>query len=617
MSLCLPGGALAVLNSKPLITTIRGRLALLTLGLLLPGILIGGLLIWDSYRQSRASFERQLAETARALSLVIDRELGQAAALSKALATSPHVANGDFIAFDQQARSVTDGKETWIVLSDRDGDQFVNTSLPVGSPLPSFAPDPRAWRKLQTGETVVSNLLRNRTLDQAVIKIDTPIRIGGQTRYALSYAMTPAVLSKILAEQDLPAGWSGNILDNEKNIVARSFRSEVVMGSRPSAPVMAEMERADEGIVESSSSEGRPTLVAFSRSPTYRWTFGVSVPRSQLLTTITSTLALAALTGIIFLLLAALLSASVARSISGPVEALARGASALGAGEPVNVPHTKIREINAVADSLRSAADTLALRQADLRESEYRLRLAVQATGLGIWDFDAKTGVSTWSPEFRAILGLPSDSPANTELFAGRIHPEDRGWVRAEYDLFGSGKGNGQYEAEFRILRADTGEEVWVTATGRLTTDDEGTPISANGTLIDVTERRRSEQTLRESEERFRTMADSAPVLIWLSDRAGHIIFANRHYEQVFGRPPVEMLGNGWEQIVIPDDLSDFQSALLRAVASRNSFGGTSAFAMPWARSAGCVARARRASRDRTTGSSVMSAAVSTSPKAS
>ena len=78
--------AKSLAERRKTITTIRGRLMLLTLGLVLSGLLAGAFLLWDSYRNTRAAFDRQLLETARALSLVVDRELGQAAAFNKALA---------------------------------------------------------------------------------------------------------------------------------------------------------------------------------------------------------------------------------------------------------------------------------------------------------------------------------------------------------------------------------------------------------------------------------------------------------------------------------------------------------------------------------------------------
>jgi PAS domain S-box-containing protein len=82
----------------------------------------------------------------------------------------------------------------------------------------------------------------------------------------------------------------------------------------------------------------------------------------------------------------------------------------------------------------------------------------------------------------------------------------------------------------------------------------------------------RANAALRESEERFRTMADSAPALIWATDADGRITFANRYHETLFGRSPDDILSDGWTQIIHPDDLDLFQGAFLSAFVQRLPF---------------------------------------------
>jgi PAS domain S-box-containing protein len=88
----------------------------------------------------------------------------------------------------------------------------------------------------------------------------------------------------------------------------------------------------------------------------------------------------------------------------------------------------------------------------------------------------------------------------------------------------------------------------------------------------DITDQKRAEAALRESEARFRHMADSAPALIWMSDEEGQVTFANMHYEHMFGRPAAEMLGGGWAQIVLPDDLERHTKAFFDAFHARIGF---------------------------------------------
>jgi PAS domain S-box-containing protein len=87
--------------------------------------------------------------------------------------------------------------------------------------------------------------------------------------------------------------------------------------------------------------------------------------------------------------------------------------------------------------------------------------------------------------------------------------------------------------------------------------------------ICDTLERARGEAALRESEARFRTLADSAPALIWMSDDTGQITFANRHYEETFGRLSSSMHGAGWREIVHPDDVDAFAATFFDVFSRR------------------------------------------------
>jgi PAS domain S-box-containing protein len=135
--------------------------------------------------------------------------------------------------------------------------------------------------------------------------------------------------------------------------------------------------------------------------------------------------------------------------------------------------------------------------EAALRESEERLRLAVEATGLGTWDVDVTAGTRRWSPEFLAILGLPPGTAADPGLFASLIHPDDRDWVNERYRRAYRDVDAGPYDAEFRIRPADGGGERWVRTVGRIFFDASGRPLRGIGTLMDVSERKRDEERQR------------------------------------------------------------------------------------------------------------------------
>jgi PAS domain S-box-containing protein len=139
---------------------------------------------------------------------------------------------------------------------------------------------------------------------------------------------------------------------------------------------------------------------------------------------------------------------------------------------------------------------------------------------------------------------------------------------------------------EQAFIRALSGERVVrdVLVRHRLTGEDRvlrssAAPVVLDGRVIaavavntDITDRTKAEELLRESEARFRHLADSAPALIWMSDAAGRIIFANMHHDHLFGRPAAAMLDDGWFDMVIPEDREPFIAAYRLAFAARRPF---------------------------------------------
>jgi PAS domain S-box-containing protein len=90
--------------------------------------------------------------------------------------------------------------------------------------------------------------------------------------------------------------------------------------------------------------------------------------------------------------------------------------------------------------------------------------------------------------------------------------------------------------------------------------------------VLDITARKEAEAALRESEARFRHLADSAPALIWMTDEEGRVTFANMHYEHMFGRPAADMLDGGWADIVLPEDLERHTRTFFDAFRVRAAF---------------------------------------------
>ena len=134
-------------------------------------------------------------------------------------------------------------------------------------------------------------------------------------------------------------------------------------------------------------------------------------------------------------------------------------------------------------------------------------------------------------------------------------------------------KGETVLNARWRIRRPD-GSEVIAVGNARPVFNPDGSRIGAVLTLRDETARVEAENRLVESEARFRTVADSAPALIWMLDTEGRPIFANSRYLTFFGIESAEQVADGWQRLIHPDDAETFTAAFNSALARRERFEG-------------------------------------------
>jgi PAS domain S-box-containing protein len=177
-----------------------------------------------------------------------------------------------------------------------------------------------------------------------------------------------------------------------------------------------------------------------------------------------------------------------------------------------------------------------------LRESEARLRRAQQAARVGTWEWNIATGESVWSEMIWELLGLePGDGPATVERFAEFIHPEDRERaMRRANEVLEHGE---DHDDEFRIIRT-SGEVLWLAAKGRVIRSPDGRPQLKIGVNIDVSDRHRALDELRESQERFSKAFRANPQPMSLTFLAtGEYLDVNDSFLQVSGYSRAEIIG--------------------------------------------------------------------------
>ena len=195
-----------------------------------------------------------------------------------------------------------------------------------------------------------------------------------------------------------------------------------------------------------------------------------------------------------------------------------------------------------------------------LRDSQERLRQALDAAGMGTFIWRVQSDVGEPDERMLAIYGVPPGGELNLRVTLHKlIHPDDR---QAMADAIAQAidvDGTRRLDLDFRVVRP-SGEVRWINVTGNVFF--EGDPPLADrmvGAAMDITERKRVEEALRESEERFRQFAEASSDLLWIRD-ADSLAFeyVSPAFDTLYGVPRDHVLGRNsikaWLELVHHDD---------------------------------------------------------------
>jgi PAS domain S-box-containing protein len=195
-------------------------------------------------------------------------------------------------------------------------------------------------------------------------------------------------------------------------------------------------------------------------------------------------------------------------------------------------------------------------RQAEqaLRESEERLRITLETTKIGSWDWDVKKDVYYISPTYFTMLGYePNSGSVDREKWLQRIHPDDRAATVAKIQGVLNGTSS-DYQYEHRIKHAD-GSYRWHSVIGyKIESDETGKPVRLIGVRMDITGRKLAEEKLLAEERQYQALAEISPVGIFQADALGQTIYVNPRWCQIAGLSAKDALGEGWLRAVHPQD---------------------------------------------------------------
>jgi PAS domain S-box-containing protein len=201
--------------------------------------------------------------------------------------------------------------------------------------------------------------------------------------------------------------------------------------------------------------------------------------------------------------------------------------------------------------------------------AEAQLKIGLQVAGVGLVRFNYKTDQATLSPEAAVMYGIPADElTISRDRLHSTFHPEELDELHALIQQILDPAGNGWFAREHRVVWHN-GEVRWLNVRKQVFFEQVGEtfyPHSAILAAVDITERKRVELALKESEDRFRTLADNISQLAWMADENGWIFWYNRRWFEYTGTSLAEMEGWGWQKVHHPDYIDRVVQRFRRSV---------------------------------------------------
>ncbi|MCC6246673.1 MAG: response regulator [Rubrivivax sp.] len=390
--------------------SIRSRLLLLALAWVLPAVAAGLLMAYYSALAERDANLRMLRETARALSLVVEREIQQRVAIGRLLAESrsldqlPELDDVDRTRFIAQARGATEGMFDWVEL--RDGRGLLLSSAraaptaqapqsPHAPPSAAMAQTPPPRATVQAQRLPSPALLHDRALitpqqvqPDGVLRasIVTPVYREGRLVANVVVTLLPRELQRVVNDLAVPQHWVASVIDSAHIIAARYPGGEGWAGQQVAPELLERLRAESEALFEAETADGLRQVGYYSTS-TPGWTFLVSMPHQQFGGFVAGYLLRMGIGGLVMLALAVAGALWVSRGIVACIVTLERAAARLHDGQEVPARRMPIRECDAVMDALAKASTSIRQAHGELErqvdDAVRRTRAAEQQASQG------------------------------------------------------------------------------------------------------------------------------------------------------------------------------------------------------------------------------------------
>jgi PAS domain S-box-containing protein len=368
-------------------------------------------MMWALFTLNDLADARQRADllyAARSISSSVDAELGKYVALAEGLGRAPSLRDDDLAAFRAEAARMFPSSATaWVVVSDLDGQQLLNTRITDGSPLPRRLPQAVAYqrRALALGRTLVSDVTTGTSTGRPLVNIEVPVLRDGKPFRALTLAIAASNFNALLHPADTPDSWLLGVMDNNGRYVARAPRSEELIGELASDNWRKTA--GQDGLFEFASRDGDLMINANRRMERTGWTIGVAIKKKEFETPAARSFNLGAAAIGLSLALSLLLAAALSRRVAGAITGLRDNASALLAGgASATLAAPRLPELRETWRRLTEAVAARDRHERALHDKTQQLETLLESAPIGIAYFDRQHRYVQVNAELAEINGI-------------------------------------------------------------------------------------------------------------------------------------------------------------------------------------------------------------------
>jgi PAS domain S-box-containing protein len=518
--------------------SITGIVVTIIAALTVPLIGVMLLALYSVSEANQTTQRNNLTYTARAIAVGVDAETDTYRALANALAVSDALLSDDLAKFDALARRATASyPNAWVVVTNLDGQQLVNTGVAPGVPLGHRSVGGLAAqaRAIATGQLEISDVTFGAARQLWTVTVELAVSKNGTPHRVLTIATTLDGFNDLLARQTLPVGWLVAIIDRQGNFVARAPRRTDIAGTPAGAGFREKA--GQEGVWEWPSLEGDVIVQANAVSLKTGWTVGVAINKDALGANSRRTLSWA---GPLALIIAAMGLATATLLTRRIAENLADFRNRTGAllqnGHAEFNSH--LPEIAETWDALSTAVKARLDAETELGRSKEKLQFALDAAAMGLWEYNILDGMVSWDARFKVIFDVSEDA-AQLDNIIQHVLPDDIPSVQAALHAAFAPVNTAPYHARYRIRRLD-GAVRWVEAHGAAEfegTGEQRQAVRLVGTVADITEDKRlEEQTkllMHEVAHRSKNILGLVQSIARLTAKSAHGDFATRFSERI------------------------------------------------------------------------------------